>query len=178
MFKSRVAGKVPAALATLALVAGLGIAGTAPASAACGTTWGSLPEASRLISSAQLTNVRTGRHDCFDRMVIDLRGKISGYDVKYGTVHGVGSGLPIHLRGNADLQVVVDAHAISFPVNHSELANVAGYLTFRQLAWGGSFEGKTVIGLGVRAHLPFRTFVLDGPGGGSRLVIDVAHYWT
>jgi hypothetical protein len=29
----------------------------------------------------------------------------------------------------------------------------------------------------VRARLPFRVFVLRGPGSGSRLVIDVAHRW-
>nr|WP_280956330.1 hypothetical protein [Cellulomonas flavigena] len=32
-------------------------------------------------------------------------------------------------------------------------------------------------GLGVRARLPFRAFVLAGPGSGSRLVVDVAHQW-
>jgi len=30
----------------------------------------------------------------------------------------------------------------------------------------------------VRARLPFRVFVLAGPGNGSRLVIDVAHRWS
>jgi hypothetical protein len=55
--------------------------------------------------------------------------------------------------------------------------NVAGYSTFRQVAFTGSFEGQTLIGLGVRARLPMRAFVLDGPGDGSRLVIDVAHRW-
>jgi len=29
----------------------------------------------------------------------------------------------------------------------------------------------------VRARLPFRVLTLDGPGSGSRLVVDVAHYW-
>ena len=55
--------------------------------------------------------------------------------------------------------------------------NVAGYTTFRQVAWAGSFEGQTSIGLGVRARLPFRVFTLAGPGGGSRIVVDVAHRW-
>jgi hypothetical protein len=41
----------------------------------------------------------------------------------------------------------------------------------------GSFEGQTQLGIGVRARLPFRVFSLDGPGTGSRLVIDVAHQW-
>jgi hypothetical protein len=29
----------------------------------------------------------------------------------------------------------------------------------------------------VRARLPFRVLTLDGPGAGTRLVIDVAHRW-
>jgi hypothetical protein len=55
--------------------------------------------------------------------------------------------------------------------------NVTGYSTFRQVAWAGTFEGQTTVGLGVRARLPFRVFTLAGPGSGSRLVIDVAHRW-
>ncbi len=40
-----------------------------------------------------------------------------------------------------------------------------------------SYVGSTNFKLGVRARLPFRTFVLPGPGSGSRLVVDVAHRW-
>ncbi len=71
-----------------------------------------------------------------------------------------------------------DNGASTFPrEGSSEIVNVAGFRTFRQVAWGGTFEGSTTIGLGVRARLPFRVFALDGPGSGSRLVIDVAHRW-
>ncbi|MBG6184149.1 hypothetical protein IWX65_002120 [Arthrobacter sp. CAN_A214] len=119
-------------------------------------------------------------------MVIDFRGKAPSYSIKYvSSVHGIGSGNHIPLRGNADLRLIMDAPAYNewgqatyHIANQNELSNVDGFLTFRQLAWGGSHEAQTLIGLGVRARLPFRAFVLDGPGGGSRLVIDVAHYWT
>jgi hypothetical protein len=87
-------------------------------------------------------------------------------------------------RGGARLQVVVKAPAYDnngqstyTPADKAELSNVSGYQTFRQVVWAGSFEGQTTIGLGVRARLPFRVFTLDGPGAGSRLVVDVAHYW-
>jgi len=63
------------------------------------------------------------------------------------------------------------------PANRRELARVSGYRTFRQVAWAGSFEGSTTLGLGVRARLPFRVLQLPGPGTGSRVVIDVAHTW-
>ena len=42
------------------------------------------------------------------------------------------------------------------PANGNELVDVAGFRTLRQLVYGGSFEGYTTIGVGVRARLPFR----------------------
>ena len=66
------------------------------------------------------------------------------------------------------------------PANRTELVNVSGYRTFRQVAWAGSFEGISSIGLGVRARLPFRVLAVTGiPGStnGTRVVIDVAHAW-
>jgi hypothetical protein len=54
---------------------------------------------------------------------------------------------------------------------------VTDYRTFRQVAFAGSFEGQTTIGLGVRARLPFRVLTLTGPGTSSRIVVDVAHSW-
>jgi hypothetical protein len=152
---------------------------------ACPKGWGSLPEASNRVSTATLRNVRTGRHACFDRLVVDLAGPRTGYRVEYvSAVTQDGSGFVVPLRGGAKLQIIVVAPAYDDagrptyrPANQRELTNVAGYRTFRQVAWAGSFEGQSTIGLGVRARLPFRTFTLTGPGTGSRLVIDVAHTW-
>ncbi|UNX53883.1 hypothetical protein MF406_13005 [Georgenia sp. TF02-10] len=173
----------------LALV--LGLTFLVPAGAAqaatpyCGIHWGSLAKQAGSLSAAQLTNVRTGRHTCYDRMVVDFRGDVTGYSVQYVSQFAAeGSGAAIPLRGAADLAVTAHAPAYDAsgnptyaPANPRELRNVMGYQTFRQLAWGGSFEGSSSIGLGVRARLPFRVFVLDGPGTGSRLVVDVAHFW-
>ena len=63
------------------------------------------------------------------------------------------------------------------PPNEPELANVAGYRTFRQVSYAGSTEGAAWVGIGLRARLPFRVFTLTGPGAGSRIVVDVAHRW-
>ena len=54
--------------------------------------------------------------------------------------------------------------------NRSEVTNVSKYQAFRQVAWTGSFEGHTTLGLGVRARLPFKVFTLADPGKGSKLV--------
>ena len=175
-------------VAFLALVGSLGLTTAASASAApyCGIVWGSLTKSGSVEAAPNLTGVRAGRHDCYDRLVLDLRGGSSaGFHVSYvDAVYTDASGALVPLRGGARLQIVV--HASSYdvngqrtytPANPSELANVAGYQTFRQVAYAGSFEGQTTLGLGVRARLPVRAFVLAGPGDGSRLVVDVAHFW-
>ncbi|MEU0538958.1 hypothetical protein ABZ319_03750 [Nocardia sp. NPDC005978] len=167
----------------LTLLVPIGSAGATPSY--CGLTWGSLDKSDPDHSTATLTNVRTGRQDCYDRMVVDLAGPVAGYRAGYvDQVYMDASGAPVSLRGSAFLQVVIFAPAYDNsgnltynPGNRNELTNVGGYDTFRQLAWAGTFEGQTTIGLGVRARLPFRVLTLDGPGSGSRIVIDVAHRW-
>lgn len=161
-------------------------AGTSAATAApyCNITWGSQPDIQRVASQAAVTNVRGGEHTCFDRLVVDVRGDLAGFDVQYvSVVRKDGSGIAVPLRGAADLQVIAYANPYNSsgttyaPANPNEVLNVAGYDTFRQVAYANGFEGQTRFGLGVRARLPFRTFILDGPGDGSRLVVDVAHRW-
>jgi len=179
--------KMIVAVGALAMVASIGsvLPASADASSYCGLTWGSLPESGGTGSANPLTNVRGGQHECYDRLVIDIRGATSGYDVRYvSAVHEDGSGAVVPLRGGAFLQIAVrnpayddNGNSTYNPANRRELVGVAGWRTFRQVAWAGSFEGTTTIGLGVRARLPFRVFTLAGPGGGSRLVIDVAHRW-
>jgi hypothetical protein len=183
--RTRIAG----ALAALALATS-GAAALAPQATAapyCGITWGSLAKSSAPMSSNTITNVRAGRHACYDRLVIDLQGTSrTGYDVRYvSNVYADGSGALVPLRGGAKIRIIAKAPAHDGsgrptyrPANHRELVGVTGYGTFRQVAWAGSFEGQTTIGLGVRARLPFRAFTLtDSSARTTRLVIDVAHRW-
>jgi hypothetical protein len=152
----------------------------------CGIYWGSLPKANSTYTGSAITNVRTGRHPCFDRLVIDLNAaRAPGYAVEYlDTVRAGGSGEVVPVRGGAKLRII--AHAPAYlpdyqvtydPPNWSEAVNVTGYSTFRQVAWAGAYEGQSTIVLGVRARLPFRVFTLSDAAS-SRLVVDVAHYWS
>ncbi|WP_121012546.1 AMIN-like domain-containing (lipo)protein [Saccharothrix australiensis] len=170
-------------LTVSALVAALTVV-VAPAvpatSAGCGVDWGSLPKTATPTTAGQLVDIRSGRQDCYDRLVFDFRGDNDGYFVQYvDQVYEDPTGRPVPLRGDGKLQVVVHSPAYDEHGNptytyadRDELVNVAGYTTFRQVAWAGSFEGQTTVGLGVRARLPFRVFTLPG-----RLVVDVAHTW-
>lgn len=154
----------------------------------CGIMWGSTAKVSGSgYSGGTLDDVRSGRHTCFDRLVFDIDSpsRALSYDVRYVTsVREDGSGTLVPLRGGADVQIVVRTPAYDergrptySPPNRRELVSTSGYSTFRQVAWAGSFEGQTTIGLGTRARLPMRAFVLDGPGDDARLVVDVAHQW-
>ncbi|WP_426976104.1 AMIN-like domain-containing (lipo)protein [Pseudarthrobacter sp. O4] len=179
--------KIHVWLAAVLLAVGMVLVASGPASAEpyCGLVWGSLAKADPALSQAKVTNVRTGQHYCFDRLVVDLNGPVAGYNVRYVpqvTQDGSGAGVP--LRGQAFIQLTVNAPAYDDtgnstynPADKNEFTTVTGYQTFRQVAFAGSFEGYTTLGLGVRARLPFRVFTLAGPDAGSRLVIDVAHFW-
>ena len=173
-------------LAVLLLLVSLIVpASGAGAASTCTTPWGSLVESAPRAPTAPLVDVRTGRHACFDRLVLETRGTMGGYTVRYvWKVRHDASGQIIPTRGGARIQVTITGPAYDskgnptyVPANPRELTNVTGYSTFRQVVWAGSFEGYTSIGLGVRARLPFRVFVLAGPGTHARLVIDVAHHW-
>ena len=180
---------VAVATLTVALAAGVLQATTASAherTPYCGIRWGSLAKSSPEMTAAPITGARAGRHECFDRLVVDLGGKpAAGYRVRYvDGFHQDGSGDRLAVSGGAILRI--DVLAPSYDANGkltvpwkagSDIVNVGGFRTFRDVVYGGSFEGQTAIGVGVRARLPFRVFKLDGPGGGSRLVVDVAHRW-
>ncbi|MFF0300249.1 hypothetical protein ACFYTV_06175 [Streptomyces sp. NPDC004562] len=182
--------------ATAALVAATSAVAAVPAGAAtttstkataCPTGWGSQAETRSAATMKSVTNVRTGRHDCFDRMVVDVPGAGTGrlgYTVQYvSRVHQGGSGRPVTVGGGAVIEVRVNAPAYdadsgrpTYPARAGQRlpgVNLTGYRTFRDARFVGSFEGDTQIGLGVRARLPFRVWVADG-----RIVVDVAHNWT
>ncbi len=172
---ARRAGAVAAALSLLAAPAA--VASATPASAApyCGITWGSTGRAGGDMQTGTVTGIRAGQHTCFDRLVIDVTGDPTGYDVRYvSTVFADGSGLPVPVAGGARLAVVAKKGATDVPA----MPSVSGYSTFRQVRWAGSFEGRTTLALGVRARLPLRAFVLyDVATDRGRLIVDVAHSW-
>ncbi|MFT3874909.1 MAG: hypothetical protein QM708_00540 [Propioniciclava sp.] len=170
--------------AAVIAVAGSWVAATPAQAIVCEAFWGSLPKISEDYNFSTVTNVRAGRHQCFDRLVIDVSGPAAGYAVMYvDEVRGTAD-QAVPLAGGAKLEVWVsaptyddDGEPTYRPANPNRIVNVTNYRTLRQVALVESFEGHTLIGLGVRARLPMRTFVLDGPGGGSRVVVDIAHLW-
>ncbi len=154
----------------------------------CGIWWGSLAKTAGATDADWLMEGRVGRHRCYDRLVFELAGPEAGVKARY--VHRVhvapGARQP---RGGARLQVRIPAtlppasatdgtvQSSLRPFGHRSMFDVGGFRTFRDVTWGRIDARGTTIGVGVRARLPFRVFVLDGPGNRSRVVLDVAHRW-
>ncbi|MGW2785151.1 AMIN-like domain-containing (lipo)protein [Streptomyces populi] len=181
-----------AVLAALTM-AGVGVvvaapapAGAATAAVTCPTGWGSLPKTAADADDGSLTDIRTGQHDCYDRMVFDV--PTAGTTGIGYTAHYVDafiqdpSGIRIPVSGGAIIEILVSAPSYDPETNTATYpgrggqplpgVDLTGYRTFRDAKFGASFEGVTQVGLGVRARLPFRVTQLSG-----RLVIDVAHSW-
>ncbi|MGR8012040.1 AMIN-like domain-containing (lipo)protein [Streptomyces hypolithicus] len=167
-----------------------GTTNTATAEAAattCKTNWGSLTKTDSRSGAMPLENVRTGRHACYDRIVFDVPGTGTGpigHWVGYvPQLRQDGTGKVVPVVGGAALEVRVMAPSYDPETGSATYpgrvgrplpgVNLAGYRTFKDARFVGSFEGDTQIGLGVRARLPFRVTQLP-----DRLVVDVAHSWA
>jgi hypothetical protein len=132
------------------------------------------------LGAAKLINVRTGRHDRFDRTVFDFTGGTPGYRVAYGTLYQEGTGYPIRLAGAATLVVVfnpayahdINTGAVTYPMTRVLDPQMP---TLRQIKFGGDYEGYVSAGLGLADRVGFRVFQLHNP---DRVVIDVAHQPT
>src|SRR4051812_49062797 len=105
---------VPAAVAAAALVAA-GTAVTAPqlaGAATCSTAWGSSAKTASSTAAGTLSAVRAGRHECFDRLVLDANRGGLGYRVSYvKAIYQDGSGYRVPVKGGAFLQVIDQGQA-------------------------------------------------------------------
>lgn len=126
--------------------------------------------------------MRVGRHDCYERFVFEMRGKgkVPWWSVGYrDPMVGDASGLPIALRGGADLQVLIGVWTVTdFPGRPDEWPPfqgpddivTKGYEAIREARNLYAFEGQTQIGLGIDRKRRFTASWMDDP---PRLVVDV-----
>ncbi|MEE2061195.1 AMIN-like domain-containing (lipo)protein [Rhodococcus artemisiae] len=127
-----------------------------------------------------VTDIRTGRHDGFDRVVYELGGEgTPGWRVGYvDEAVQDGSGNEIPLAGGAVIQVLIDGSAYPFDSGvepysgpNPVLGSPGGSVV--EVNGSGVFEGVTQSFIGVSApETPFSVSALTDP---TRLVIDVAN---
>ncbi|MEX0890882.1 MAG: hypothetical protein WEB88_01850 [Gemmatimonadota bacterium] len=126
--------------------------------------------------TATLTGLRVGRHEDFDRIVLEFAdGPVPRYHLEFvdRPVRQCGSGNVIPLPGDAWLSIRLNdtrGHddAGSATLDHAE--REAGLPNLLRLAFACDFEAVVEVVAAVRSPEPFRVVVLREP---ARLVVDV-----
>lgn len=122
--------------------------------------------------------IRVGRHSCFDRLVVDIRGPLPGWGVKYRDAliaDGSGRNVPFRGRKIMEINLNTNAHNIDTGRRTFTLPARPSFPEFRDLILAGDFEGMTQIGVGVQNVRPFRVFTLPGARGHTLWILDVQH---
>ena len=132
--------------------------------------------------TALLADVRVARHEGFDRVVLEFRNLLPGYDVRYvdPPVYQDGSGAEVRVEGAAVVRVRLESALDADLTQESAPRSYTGPNRFSprtpevvELARAGGFEGVLtwVVGLGDRVD--FRVLTLEDP---PRLVLDFRHH--
>lgn len=123
-----------------------------------------------------VTDIEIGRHDTYDRVVLEVAGGgNAGWVAEYvDEATEAGTGDVVGLEGDAVLQVALRNMALPGDSGVERFADqrVEGFDVVREVYLDTVFEGVTQVFLGVDSRTPFRVFALDDP---SRVVVDVVH---
>jgi hypothetical protein len=125
----------------------------------------------------KVVDLRVGEHANFDRVVIDLDGKVPGYQVKYVRhLRHDGSGDVVPLKGRKFIEIALLPARAHDRAGHSVYVGPKleqyDFAMLRGVALTGDFEGAVSFGLSTRAKTDFRVHVLHFP---NRIVIDLHH---
>lgn len=133
-------------------------------------------------------DIRTGSHECFERIVVELQAGFAptpdglpGYWVRYADgplTLGQTDDQFVELDGDADLLITVNAWMQTFDEN-AQLVGYDGPTDFRptglqaiqQLYMLDNSEGVHTWAVGLDRERPFRVFTLADP---TRIVVDVS----
>ena len=127
-----------------------------------------------------LVDVRTGRHDGFDRVVFEFDNALPGYQMEYvePPITEDASDLPVDIQGNAFLQIVF------YPARGVDLSGdtprqtccrseiTTGFAVLIDLQDTGDFEAVLTYVMGLSEEVDFRVLMLQDP---FRIVVDAAH---
>lgn len=136
----------------------------------------------------ELSNVRIGRHECFDRIVFDVdTADRVGFRAQYVPVAKNGAtGNDVSVAGSAVLDVTVDAWAKKYALglggpdgaitnNDGIIFDSTDWKALRQVRFVMTYEGHTQFAVGVDSESPFEIYHLPREDGKMRVVIDIKH---
>lgn len=130
------------------------------------------------VPRAQLTDVRVGTHDGYDRIVFEYENGIPELQVTQAEPPLLedGSGLPMDVAGEAFLQIVTQGGTKQTEAGGSSYAGptefVPGFERLVELDEGGDFEAVNTWYVGMAGDACVRGFTLNDP---PRIVIDLEH---
>lgn len=124
-----------------------------------------------------IVDLRVGEHPTYDRVVIDMSGAVTGYDVRYvAGLHYDPSGEQVPLRGARFIQITLKPATAHDAQGNSIYRGqrLAQYTlpALRGTALIGDYEGVVSFGVSLSRLTTFRVFELHAP---DRLVIDLHH---
>ena len=133
-----------------------------------------------LDSPAVLADVRTGKHEGFDRVVFEFKGpEMPGYFIEYigEPITQCGSGTKIELTGNGGLEIrfsPAQAHtdAGQPTIFFSDNEQNPSFPVVRKLKSACDFEGNVTWVVGVSKANKYRVLTLENP---TRLAVDIEH---
>ncbi len=156
----------------------LGTAGLVP-TAQARPTWDTTPVVTHRHPTPppKVVDLRWGEHPRFDRVVIDLRGKVPGYRMQYVRVLRYDpSGKRVRLPGRRHMEIAlrpaVAHNSQGDSVYEGPKLRRLDLPVLRGVAFTGDFEGIVSFGLALSRRADFRVFVLHSP---NRIVIDLRH---
>lgn len=163
----------PASLASATATASGVVAPGFPSSVwrTAGVTWTN-PAA----HTPRIVDLRFAQHRRFDRVVIDVTGKLPGGRTAYRRHFQYdASGEPVPIRAGLELVLkpafTTDSNGIDV-YDGPQLAR-PGFRTLKAVALTGSFEGVVSFAFGLSPRrAPYRVFVLHQP---QRIVVDFKH---
>lgn len=160
------------------------VAGAEPAPTGTGPIEQSvIPSPSGLLNAAVVKEIRSARHEGFDRVVVEYQGTFGAWRVAYADrITEDPTGDPVPLQGSAFLSVIVQnatfdnlvqvGDGVPHLVYDGPRRISPGLPNVREIADAGDFEAVMALGIGVDHGAGVRAYRLEDP---SRLVIDVAH---
>lgn len=141
-----------------------------------GSTTTSAAPAGPMSRQGVVTDVRVGRHDTFDRFVVQFRKAMPGSTVTYKkNLFMDGSGEKVNLKGRKNILVRLEparAHRTNGTSTLDPTGEVVKLPSIKEWRLLGDFEGVVSLGIGVRRKRAVEVTLLTHP---KRLVIDVAH---
>ena len=130
------------------------------------------------IAPPTLVDVRTARHEGFDRVVFRFDGaRTPGVHVEYidQPVRQCGSGNPVQIAGDAWLEIRLEpsnAHTQQGQPTVTDRERMPGLPNLKELELTCDFEAQVAWVLGLASPNEYRVLELENP---ARLVVDVQH---